>query len=327
MNPVRGLVAAITLVAFTGCLSTTHVIPNRDLMALAQTPPQQRGDNVRVIQGWAGTENPPEQTPVSSTTIIVVDGGGHYHGGGGGNTFGPGRPSAQSKKDDAKVWIILAAIAVVTLAFTEGLRYDGWVRLHPMHPIHLYGWNGEYMWVPLAQLTPQHAAWARKAFVRPSEGPWLQLGRAPLNRVGGTYSLLLGGGEISSYDGAERAGFLSHIQFGGFFTPGLGLMLDIGLGWRNDGERADVFDSRWALELQAFPVRAGRLHLGFFVDGGLAARFEDVPQGADRLSWLLGGGALVQVELTTRLAITARAGLVGLHEELASEFAVGLSIY
>jgi len=325
MNPVRGLVAAITLAAFTGCLSTTHLIPHRDLMALAQTPPQQRGEAVRVIQGWAGVENPPEQTRVTSSTIVVIDGGGgSYYGGG---SSGPYRPSAQSKKEDAKVWIIIAAVAAVTLAFTEGLRYDGWVRLHPMHPVHLYGPFGEYTWVPLAQLTPEQAAWARKAFVRPTEGPWQTLGRAPLNRVGGTYSLLLGGGEISSYDGAERAGFLSHIQFGGFFTPGVGLLLDIGLGWRNDGDRADVFDSRWALEVQALPVDLGKLHLGFFVDGGLAARFEDIPQGADRLSWLLGGGAMVQLELTTRLAITARAGLIGLHEELASEFGVGIAIY
>jgi hypothetical protein len=36
---------------------------------------------------------------------------------------------------------------------------------------------------------------------------------------------------------------------------------------------------------------------------------------------------MVQLELTTRLAITARAGVVGLHEELASEFGIGISIY
>src|SRR5690606_27728348 len=117
------------------------------------------------------------------------------------------------------------------LVFTEGTRYDGWVGLHPMHPVHLYGPGGEYTWMPLAHLTPEVAAWADAAVVRQEEGPWRQLGRAPLNRRGLTYSLLLGGGEVSLIGDDPQPGFAGHIQFGFFPTQEVGVQLDLGFGW------------------------------------------------------------------------------------------------
>ena len=42
---------------------------------------------------------------------------------------------------------------------------------------------------------------------------------------------------------------------------------------------------------------------------------------------LFSGGALLQLELTTRMALTARVGLAHTHDETLSELTGGISIY
>ena len=313
---------AILSLVLSGCLSSTHIIPREELQRLASVPPEQRGQHVRVIQGMGGAEDPPEAPAVHVGTAVVIGTPGPY--------YGPGwrpRPSAGRSADEAKWWIIIAAITAVALAFTEGMRFDGWVQLHPMHPIHLYGPNGEWTWVPLAQLDPGGAQWAAKAFVRPSEGPWTPLERAPLNRVGFNYSLLLGAGEVSAFDGSRRAGFLAHIELGYFPHPFVGVMLDIGLGWRKNGDFVDVYQSRWALEIQALPLSARPIHAGVWGEVGAATRLEDIPGGVDRTSFLVAGGVMLQLELTTRMALTGRAGVALLDDDKALEATFGISIY
>jgi len=322
---MKRMLAPVVAIALTGCLGTSHRIPKRELHALASLPPEQRGERVRVIQGFAGDDAPPAAPRVHGGAVIVVHGPVHV---GPRATHRPGSSNklAKIKAEKAKDWVILAALAAIGLAATEGARYDGWVKLHPMHPVHIYGPGGEYGWVPLAQLDADTAAWAQKAFVRPQEGPWTPLGRAPLNRRGWTYSVLLGSGEIPSTTGSNAAGFMSHIQLGHFPTRDVGVLFDIGLGWRDDETAKSVFNSRFALELQVLPVSAGRIHAGVFGQGGTAARFDDGP-GDDSRGVLYGGGGILQLELTTRLAITARAGLTVVHDETLSDFGVGLSIY
>jgi hypothetical protein len=325
LRGMKRLVAVLTVIALTGCLGSAHRIPKRDLQGLAATPPEQRGDHVRVIQGFASEDQPPNAPRTQGNAVLVVHGPVHV------GPHASHKPANKAKlgkikAEKAEHWIILAALVAVGLAATEGARYDGWVKLHPMHPVHLYGPNGEYGWVPLAQLDAETAAWARKAYVRPQEGPWTELGRAPLNRRGWTYSVLLGGGEIPSTTGSTEAGFMSHIQLGHFPTKFVGVLFDIGLGWREDETANTVFNSRFALELQALPVSAGSIHAGGFGQFGTAARFDD-GTGDDSRGALYGGGGLLQLEITTRLAITARAGLTKVHGETVSDFGLGLSIY
>ncbi|WP_428265243.1 hypothetical protein [Haliangium sp.] len=323
-------------VAGTGCLSATHVIPRGELQTLAQQPPEQRAERVRVVQGFAGTaEDPPPAPVVHSHTVVVVDGPvrvgprvsrrPRYDHGGPGHIGSSGSKAAKAAADDSKAWLIVAAALGVGLAVTEGARFDGWVKLHPMHPVHLYGPNGEYTWVPLAQLDPGTAAWASKAFVRETEGPWDRLERAPLDRRGWTYAVLLGSGEITAADGT-KSGFMGHVQFGYFPVQTVGILVDIGVGWRNDDRAETIYDSRWALELQALPLAAGPIHGGLFGQFGAATRLDDGP-GPDRSGNLLGGGALVQLDLTTYLALTARAGVTYLYGEPVSDLTLGLSIY
>jgi hypothetical protein len=316
------LFGCLALVVAGGCLSNTHRIPKGDLVVLAQVPPEQRGRRVRVIQGFAGDEGPPEAPAVRAGAVIVIA-----------PSPGPGpvgRPSgapARLQARESKAWIALAAIAALGLTFSEGIRYDGWVELHPMHPVHLYGPYGEYFWRPLAQIDPQTAAWASRAFVREGEGPWRPLGRAPLDRVGLTYSLLLGASELPSVDESERRGFMGHIQIGGFPIQELGILLDFGLAWGENELGATVSDTRNALELQLIPLRAGLVHAGGFVQGGFAQRLQDGPGGGGESDLLYGGGALLQIDLTTRLALTGRAGVAFVYDEQVTDFTVGLSVY
>jgi hypothetical protein len=333
-------------VAATGCLSRTHRIPKSELTKLASMAPEQRGESVRVIQNLGHQEDPPEAGHVQTTTVVYVgapvwiDGRPHPHrrssgvksvthsGTGvkktpGGRGFGD---LGKQKSENAKAWLILAGVAAVALAATEGARYDGWVKLHPMMPVHLFGPYGEYAVVPLAQIDPQTAQWASRAYVREGEGPWQPMGRAPLNRQGFTYSVLLGGGEVPIKDLGTDPGFLGHIQFGYFFTNQIGLNLDLGMGWTEDPNGATVFDSRTALELQAYLVKAGPLHAGLFGQGGVAGRSDD-GIGLDQSDNLFGGGAQLQLDWTTRLALTLRAGTVRMFDEWNSELGLGLSIY
>ncbi len=220
-------------------------------------------------------------------------------------------------------------MTAVGLAVTEGLRFDGWVKLHPMHPVHMWMADGNWTWVPLANLDRGTADYAVKAFVRAGEGPWTTLERAPLNRVGFTYSVLLGSGEIVAFDEHVRTGFLSHIEFGYFPIQQLGLLLDIGLGWRTDRDFTDIFQSRYAFEVQLLPLDLGILHAGLWGELGFAYHFEDFPDGSDenRRRLLYAGGAMAQLELTTRLALTVRAGVASVGGERAAELTGGITIY
>ncbi len=325
------LVSAISLLP--GCLSSTYTIPKRDLQALARVDPYTRGSRVRVIQNFAGSEAPPEAPRVYAHTSVSVS-TGDPHAGGPAPRHGHGQPGGSSGKtagsssaDDAAYWLIVASIVAVGLAATEGARYDGWAQLHPMHPVHLFGWDGGYTWMPLAHITPDVAEWSRRAVVVEGEGPWQPIQRAPLNRRGWTYAVLLGTSEVPLAGGDPARGFMGHIQLGHFFTGELGLVFDIGLGWADDALGNVVYDSRNALELEFLPLDLGILHGGVFGQAGLGRRLDDSAAGPDAFGTLVGGGALVQLELTTRLAITGRAGIAQAYGETISDLTLGLSIY
>lgn len=329
MKRIATLAAVLGMLS-AGCLSRSHRIPKRDLMALSQVDPEERGRSVRVIQSFDGEESPPEQRGTTSTTVVVVAPGPRgparstrRSGGSGGKVPG----SAKDSADKAWVWVILAVGVGIGLAASEGARYDGWVELHPMHPVHLFGPHGEYTWMPLAHVDPETAAWARKAIVRPGEGPWRPLGRAPLNRVGFAYGVTLGTAQLPSIYGPEDLGFMSHIQVGYYPAQQLGLLLDFGLGWGQNSLGATIFDARNALELQFLPLSAGKFHAGLFGQIGIAARVEDGPKEEERRDTMMGGGVMGQLELTTRLAITARGGVTRMYGEQITDIGIGISVY
>lgn len=336
----------------TACLSTSHRVSKGELMKLASVAPEQRGEQVRVVQSIGNQDDPPPADRVQGNTVVYVHspiwvnghprhhrhtgggsvstgstGGGHVSGGKSSGKSGGGFGDlAKGKKADGKAWIFLAAAAAVGLAATEGARYDGWVKLHPMHPVHLVGPYGEHAVLPLAHLDERSAAWAHHAVVRQGEGPWTSLGRAPLNRQGFTYTVSLGAGEIPVIGLDADPGFVGHIQFGYFPTKRLGFQLDLGMGWTEDENFQTIYTSRTALEVQGHLAKAGPIHAGLFGQVGVASRFDD-GIGFDDNSNLVGAGGLLQLELTTRLAITGRVGATRSFGEWSNELGVGLSIY
>ncbi len=331
----------------TACLSTSHRVSKGELRKLVTVAPEQRGDEVRVVQSIGSGDDPPRADRVQGGTAVYIhapiwiggqphhhshgannsgsgaSGAGHVSGGKGGVGFGT---VAKGKKADSEAWMVLAALAAVGLAATEGARYDGWVKVHPMHPVHPIGPYGEHSVVPLAHLDQRSVDWAHHAVIRQEEGPWNQLGRAPLNRQGFTYSVFLGAGETPVEGFEADPGFVGHIQFGYFPTKQIGLHLDLGMGWTEDDNRQTIFSSRTSLEVQAFLAKAGPIHAGLFGQAGTSHRFDD-GIGTDNSSGLLGGGGLLQLEVTTRLAITGRVGTTQAFGELNNEIGIGLSIY
>jgi len=341
MRRLAALLVAAAL-PLAGCLTNTYRIPPAELARLAQTPPEQRGNQVRVVQDLTTSDSPAPAAPVTAEThvsaVVVVPiriGGprprtGPPYGGGYGGGPSPVRDTgglAKSKADEAWVWFVLAGVVAIGLAATEGARYDGWVQLHPMHPVHLFG-PGGYTVVPLAQIDPNTAAWAERAVVRDSEGPWRMLGRAPLDRAGWSYSVLGGAASVPSADGTTELGAAAHIQIGYYPSHSIGIVGDVGLSWRPNMDDQTIYDSRWGLELHYLPLDAGPFHGGVFGGLALGARLEDIGDRTVRKQGLVvGGGALLQLEITTRLALTGRFGLGDAYGEASRDITVGLSVY
>lgn len=353
-------VSLAALLVASGCAANSYKIPQSELQRIAATPPEQRANRVLVSQELTATDVQSAQPVYSETEVVWVPGthihvgggyGGGYSsggwgyssggrgggqvvsgGGGGGGVKGGGiklGSGAGDAKGAAVALLVLAAVALVAVGVVEGSRYDGWVQLHPMHPVHLIGKDGTQTTIPLAWVDQQAVAWADKAIVRPNEGPWRPLERKPLTRSG-NYSMYAGYGTSRSATGDVDFGPAFAIQGGYFPDNRVGIVAHMGFNWRNNQFGGTLFDSRYMLELQAMPIAAGKLHLGGYVGGGLGYRWEDVPGttiGGDAGTTVLQAGGQLQLELHTRIAFTARFGAVKAHDDRQTDMLFGLSIY
>jgi len=347
---------ALFVALTVGCSTTSYKIPANELQRLAVTPPEQRGQHVRVIQQLGETDVGPAY-PVEAQTQIVIfpevnvygpyerrryynyGGSGGNVGASGGRSVAHGTPSsggghsfgssgkAGDGKAEAIAILVTAAVILVAAAAVEGSRFDGYAQLHPMMPVHLFGRDGGYTVLPLAWIDPQTAAWAEFGIVRNTEGPWTELERAPLDRVGFSYAMFGGIGSYKSADGSVENGTATTIQLGVFPDQRVGIMGSIFFGWRDNAANATLFESRYTLEVQGYPVVAGPLHLGLYGGGGAAYRWEDAIPGGNAGSLALIGGAMAQLDFNTRLALTARLGQTYAHDERMSDLLIGLAVY
>ena len=324
-----------------GCAVNSYQIPPSELARLAQLPPEARGQHVRVIQEVIASDVPAAPPVTGQTEILIVpqiniSGSGGYarHGGGGGLPGGKIGGAGNDAKAAAVAILVVAATALITAAVIEGSRFDGYAQLHPMQPVHLIGKDGTYTVMPLAWIDAGAAAWTETAVVRSTEGPWLQLERAPLSRRGLTYSMYGGTGSLRSADGSLALGPAWTVQLGGFPTQQLGIVASVFFGWRDNRYHATLFETRTTAELQYFPIQLGILHAGLYGGGGFARRFEDAIKLAgdhvvagDETTGALVGGAMFQLDINTRIALTARLGLAFAHDEQMRDLLVGLSVY
>jgi hypothetical protein len=329
-----------------GCVANSYQIPNSELQKLAQQSPEQRAQHVRVIQEVNETDVPAAQRVDGDTQVVgrveievPVGGGGGprphtpVHGGtikpghGGGLGSLGGNNGGGDGKAAAVAFLVIAASALVLIAGIEGSRFDGYAQLHPMHPVHLIGKDGSYQVVPLAWIDPATAAWTDKAIVKPSEGPWHPLERAPLSRTGGTYGMFAGTGQLRSVAGDLALGPAFTVQAGFFPEQHIGIVGSVFFGWRDNQMNRTLFESRYMLELQALPVAAGIFHAGLYGGAGFAYRFEDGFDGGNSGSHALAGGAMFQLDVNTRLGLTARLGVTQAHDEIMRDILVGLAVY
>jgi hypothetical protein len=236
-------------------------------------------------------------------------GSGPRSGGGGANWNLGGGGGGGGGDDLAVLAIIVVAVAIMAaagLAVTEGLRYDGFVQLHPEQPVHLKGASGMERTVPLAALTPADVAASQEALVMDNEGYGLRFGaRRPLDRKGFAFKVDLGALDslCACY---SAAGLASNIQFGFFPHHRFGILGGLTLG---GGKNAldQTFQRHSAnLEAQFFPIGLWRFHLGGFGHGGTQVARDEL---GTRNGPAFGGGALLELALTTRLALTGRLDL------------------
>lgn len=347
MRPLSVVLAASVTMA--GCATSTYKIPGYELERLAQQHPETRAQRVRVQQELSDADVGPPQ-PVTAETQIVIFPHLHVHGpherrryyqtgstwGSGGGNVAPSRGGGSSGlklngggdgKAAAIVVLVVAAVALFAVAAVEGSRFDGYAAMHPMHPVYLVGRDGGRVVMPMAWIDPETAAWAKYGLVRRHEGPWHQLERAPLDRQGWNYSLYGGIGTFESADGSKRSGTATTIQLGYFPVHEIGIVGSVFFGWRENALNETLFDSRYTVELQGYPIHTGPFQVGAYLGGGAAYRFEDgFPNGNSSSGALIGGGML-QLDVNTRIALTARLGVTRAHDERMTDAMIGLSVY
>jgi hypothetical protein len=335
-------VSVLTLAAFfplaAGCTSNEYVIPHEELARLAATPPPERGARVRVVQDLGERRSDPVplttdddvvdaqvdlsdgQRPAHGGSVSINGGGGggrstsggHVGGGGGrglsGGRIGGGGGGGNGDAVLVAIVVVVAVVVAIGLVSSEGVRFDGYVTMSPEQPLHLRAANGQQATIPVADLSPGWVAGTVEAKVMDDEGFGLRrLDRLPLDRRGGTFKLH--SGTIAfEFAGATLAGPAMNVQAGYFFTRDLGLLANLDLA---GGAATGGLVPRHALglELQGFPLGWGRVHLGTFGNGGMAITEVLVGSTPTYVSGpSVGGGALAELDLTSRLALTLRAG-------------------
>jgi len=235
---------------------------------------------------------------------------GPAHSSGGG--FHGSHHSGNSGGDDvgsvlAAVVIILVAVVVLAaagFAVNEGLRYDGTVQMAPGQPVHLKDADGIEREVALGDLVPADAGQSVAAEVMDDEGwGFRRLGRRPLDRKGFAFKVDMG--SLQSLCACYSAvGFASNIQFGYFPHQRVGLLANLTLGGGSDSLGNTFQRHSIAGEAQWFPLNLWRLHLGMFGHAGVQIAKES--DSLTRTGPAFGGGLILEIALTTRLALMAR---------------------
>jgi hypothetical protein len=294
-----------------------------------------RRNSVSISGGGGGSRSSPGRSTLQTwhaapgSTPGRPGGGGGGHGVSGGHIGGGGGGNGDAAL--VALIVVVAVVVAIGLVSSEGVRFEGYVAMSPEQPVHLRAANGQTTTIPVADLSPGWVAGTVEAKVMDDEGFGLRrLDRLPLDRRGATFKLD-SGTMAFDFAGATLTGPTMNIQTGYFFTRRLGLVANIGLG---GGAETGGLVPRHALglELQAFPLAWGRVHLGAFGNGGMALTkvllgstptYVSGPSG--------GGGALAELDLTSRLALTLRAGasLAKLDEVWtpAGQLTAGVAVY
>jgi hypothetical protein len=336
-----------------GCLQSTYHVRDDELARLATLPPEDRGERIRSVQELGtrpdappaddvelhgpsgvvpllvaqrihatrcqlvGCRGVPAPTP-TPVRVRATPVGGSVSGGT--STSSGSSSSGDDSIGAAAILAVIASVAVaagvVVVAATEGARHDGWIGVSMDHPIHLYTNDGHWLSVPAFALEPELAEWADGAVIDAAEGNLAELERAPLNRRGltlGFEGTLLG--LEDGYGGGSR------LSGGGFPHRLVGLQLFVDFALHDP-----LALVRYGAEASVFAPGLGRLHLGAYVQAGNAV-YRDAALDRRTPGFFVSGGGLVQIELTTRLALQLRGGVWAGHGDVRPELGLGLAVY
>jgi len=256
----------------------------------APSPPPRAGGG-----GWVG---PPVSGPRGPAAVVPAGAASPAPRPTAGNF---GKVSHGSKDSVTALLIVFAVLATLGL-IAEGVRYDGTVAMYPWQGIHLKDSAGREGEAPLVQITPTDVAATSEAVVMDDEGWGLRrLGRAPLDRRGFTWKMSVG----TLHSPALAAdGVAADIQFGYFPHRMVGIVADWSPAGGSDVRGNSFYRHNLALAAQVFPLSVWRLHLGGFAHGGVV--YADDTPGGSRNGAAFGGGGMLELALTARLALMAR---------------------
>jgi hypothetical protein len=209
--------------------------------------------------------------------------------------------------------VVLAAVAVVMaigLVSSEGVRFDGLAQMSPWQPVHLKQRRGDELVIALGDLSPAALDGVVEAKVMDDEGYGMRmLDHLRLDRRMAPTFKLDGGSMTFGRNGDVRSGIVANMQFGLFVRPWLGLLLTAGVGGAGDEYGATLTRHTFGFEAQSLPVALGPLQLGGYVNVGAAA-IASTATGSGPVEWgsEIGGGVLGELQVTSRMALTLRAG-------------------
>ena len=164
--------------------------------------------------------------------------------------------------------------------------------------------------IALGDLTPVAIDGAVEAKVMDDEGYGIRtLDHLRLDRHWAPVFKLDAGSMTFARGAAVHSGFITDMQFGLFVRPWLGLLLTAGVGGAGDEYGATLTRHTFGFEVQSLPLELGPLQLGGYVNVGAAA-VASTADGSGDVEWgnAIGGGVLGELQVTSRLAFTLRAG-------------------
>jgi hypothetical protein len=354
-----------------GCLGDTYYITRQELLRVAELPPQERGERLRVVQTMAWSGEDLDATAEVVLTDERVECHTHEHEVGPrqaqcGRRAPPAPPatSATSAKRDenagkdaaeaalavAVAVAVVAATGAIVVGATEGARFDGWVATRPHQSLLVVDRSGMRHWVSLSALTPDYLRNADHALVTDDGRDFEHLERAPLSRRGFVYQAELGAATLGSAPEVGGFGFAARGALGYMPSQNLGFLAGAQFatgsasGAAGSGPSVYLDDDvaihyRMFLQSELWLLETGRLHAGPYLELGYARALEDTPVGTrSGQAPFAALGAALQLEWTTRLALSMRAGVAALpiaeplargesSARLAAELTLGVSIY
>jgi hypothetical protein len=266
------------------------------------------------ISGWRGA--PPGSSGGGSSSWRGVPASGSGRGSSGGGSLGNigsgggGGNGGEAMVVLAVVLAVIAVVMTVSLVGSEGIRFDGMAQMSPWQPVHLKQRGGGELVIALGDLSPVAIEGAVEAKVMDDEGYGIRtLDHLRLDRRWAPTFKLDAGSMTFARSGTVRSGFISNMQVGLFVRPWLGLMLTAAVGGAGDEYGATITRHVFGFEAQSLPLALGPVQLGGYVNVGAAA-IASTATGSGPVEWgnAIGAGILGELQVTSRMALTLRAG-------------------